>query len=70
MSVEPISLGIALGIEVFKFIRDEQIHKAKEAALQKRLADAGLPQEVIDSVLLKARADFNALPSANTLTEV
>lgn len=60
--VEPISLGIALGFEVLKFVMDERALRAKMAA-------AGMSQENIDAALTDVRARIAAMGSAATLPE-
>lgn len=63
MPVEPVSLGIALGVELLKIAIDERNLRIKMAA-------AGLSPEAIEAALTKVRAEVAALPSPTTLPEV
>jgi len=63
MPVEPISLGIAIGVELLKFALDER-------NIRLRMAAAGMSQENIDAALANVRAEVAALPSPTALPEV
>ena len=62
MPVEPISLGIALGFEILKFVMDER-------NLRLKLAAAGMSQASIDAHLADARSRIAALQSPTKLPE-
>jgi len=60
---DPVSVGVAIGVELLKLAIEERNLRIKMAA-------AGMSQETIDAALTKVRAEVAALPSPTKLPEV